>query len=32
MRRLRDIIGTMESSLHPHSRGFFSYRSLVSKR
>jgi hypothetical protein len=28
----RDFIGTMDLSLHRHSRGFFSYRSLVSKR
>jgi len=28
----RDFIGTTDSSLHLHSRSFFSYRSLVSKR
>jgi len=28
----RDFIGTMDSSLHRHSRGSFSYRWLVSKR
>jgi len=27
-----DFIGTTDASLHLHSRGSFSYRSLVSKR